>query len=604
MRIIVLLLAALVALCALPAVANATTYYLDAVAGSDDNSGTTQAQAWRSLSKIKKAGLKPGDSVLLKRGQIFRGELEIRDSGTNAEPITVGAYGTGVKPEIWGSTNFNKTADWTHTGGNVWKTANNLTSYRLAFMVIGGHDDANIQRHKSTLNQLSRAGDFYWDPSKNCAYVYATANPASVWNTLEIPIIKHAFSIDNQDHITVTDIVVRYTASGGFTTYNVDNVHIVRCEAHVGGGLDRTGSNPHGNAFNFYNGARNSSIRDCIATQWFDWGIVVEHWVNNATSRSVVIDNCTVETSGGGIEVAFMSHCTSGLIEDVVVTNNVCTDLGYGWAGYGDNLNGAGLQTLAHTNNGLTARDIVFADNIVDRYSNYGADLRGTENVIFTRNILRNGTGDYGFAEHKGAIQTYGKLGGERWTTGVISYNLVLNQKGKAGLFVRKAAPPNGQLVIANNSFINVGGGDYGHAGMTFQESDNYILKNNVVTPWANSLAMVWDSSPGAVVDNNLYFKSDANAALVRYNGKNYTRAGFGDYPAEPASFSANPLLDAAARPGADSPVIDEGVNVTRVHSGEIIDAAGKTVQGTPDMGAFEYSELIEPPLNIRVIIN
>ncbi len=41
--------------------------------------------------------LSPGDSVFLKRGDVFEGSLRVILPGTPARRITIGAYGTGVR---------------------------------------------------------------------------------------------------------------------------------------------------------------------------------------------------------------------------------------------------------------------------------------------------------------------------------------------------------------------------------------------------------------------------------------------------------------------------------------------------------------------------
>ncbi len=80
----------------------ATDYYLDATAGADTNPGTSSSQAWQTLAKVNGTTLRPGDSVLLKRGQTFTGSLTINQSGDAGAPITIGAWGTGAKPVLSG----------------------------------------------------------------------------------------------------------------------------------------------------------------------------------------------------------------------------------------------------------------------------------------------------------------------------------------------------------------------------------------------------------------------------------------------------------------------------------------------------------------------
>jgi Right handed beta helix region len=76
------------------------TYHVDSQGGSDQASGLSPEQAWRTLSRVNAMRLNSGDSVLLKRGGLWTGQLEISSSGGPGAPITVGAYGVGARPVL------------------------------------------------------------------------------------------------------------------------------------------------------------------------------------------------------------------------------------------------------------------------------------------------------------------------------------------------------------------------------------------------------------------------------------------------------------------------------------------------------------------------
>lgn len=100
------LLGGLLAVIAPPESASAasTTYYVDAVAGSDSANGTSATTAWRSLAKVNATTFGPGDRIQFKRGQSWTGQLHPLGSGAAGSPITIGSYGTGALPRIDGST--------------------------------------------------------------------------------------------------------------------------------------------------------------------------------------------------------------------------------------------------------------------------------------------------------------------------------------------------------------------------------------------------------------------------------------------------------------------------------------------------------------------
>lgn len=44
------------------------TYYVDAVGGSDFNSGTNVGAAWKTLEKVNNVTFQPGDHIMFKSG--------------------------------------------------------------------------------------------------------------------------------------------------------------------------------------------------------------------------------------------------------------------------------------------------------------------------------------------------------------------------------------------------------------------------------------------------------------------------------------------------------------------------------------------------------
>ena len=75
-----------------------TTYYIDPIAGNDTNSGHSPEKAWQSLQKAGTITLMPGEQLLLKRGSILKGQLEISARGCAGQPVIVGAYGDETLP--------------------------------------------------------------------------------------------------------------------------------------------------------------------------------------------------------------------------------------------------------------------------------------------------------------------------------------------------------------------------------------------------------------------------------------------------------------------------------------------------------------------------
>ncbi|WP_291052751.1 hypothetical protein [Herbiconiux sp.] len=91
----------LVAAPAAPAQAVGTTYYVDSAAGNDANGGTSEAAPWKTLAKVNTLTPGPGTRILLKAGAVFTNQyLDLTGSGTAADPISIGRYGSGARPKI------------------------------------------------------------------------------------------------------------------------------------------------------------------------------------------------------------------------------------------------------------------------------------------------------------------------------------------------------------------------------------------------------------------------------------------------------------------------------------------------------------------------
>jgi len=78
------------------------TYYIDSDRGSDQNNGTSQDSAWKSLDRVNGRIFGPGDRILFRAGTSYAGQFRPRGSGGAGKPIIVDKYGEGALPRIDG----------------------------------------------------------------------------------------------------------------------------------------------------------------------------------------------------------------------------------------------------------------------------------------------------------------------------------------------------------------------------------------------------------------------------------------------------------------------------------------------------------------------
>ena len=86
--------------------------------GNDSNDGSSINSPFKTINKLNTLVLKAGDNILFKKGDTFRGRLDIKQSGQSNNPITISSYGTGIAPIIAGSTIV---TNWKNIGRNIWQ---------------------------------------------------------------------------------------------------------------------------------------------------------------------------------------------------------------------------------------------------------------------------------------------------------------------------------------------------------------------------------------------------------------------------------------------------------------------------------------------------
>lgn len=100
------------------------TYYVAAV-GKDTNNGQSANAPFQTLTKVNSLLLQPGDSVLFRRGDVFKGTLQLKQSGSAGRPIVISDYATGHfklagKPVLTGSVSI---SHWISLGNNIWQAS-------------------------------------------------------------------------------------------------------------------------------------------------------------------------------------------------------------------------------------------------------------------------------------------------------------------------------------------------------------------------------------------------------------------------------------------------------------------------------------------------
>jgi hypothetical protein len=78
----------------------ASTFYVNALGGSDSNLGTAPSSPWKTLEKVNTHKYEAGDRILLRAGSRWEGHLVLSISGAIGAPIVVDRYGEGSLPRM------------------------------------------------------------------------------------------------------------------------------------------------------------------------------------------------------------------------------------------------------------------------------------------------------------------------------------------------------------------------------------------------------------------------------------------------------------------------------------------------------------------------
>jgi hypothetical protein len=163
-------------------------YYVSA-SGSDTNDGLSTSAPWATLNCFATNATRfpSGTTVRLKRGDEWRASEPLFVKG--ATNLTIGAYGTGAAPLIYGGTNF--TATWTNVAGTTWGTVPATNGFTEVYCLYTNEVpviDARLYTASSRLPFVStNVGTFVWDGTNLYANLGALTAPTNLMASMGNP---------------------------------------------------------------------------------------------------------------------------------------------------------------------------------------------------------------------------------------------------------------------------------------------------------------------------------------------------------------------------------------------------------------------------------
>lgn len=553
----------------------ATTYYVDATNGNDNQSGLSPATAWQNLWKIRASNPQPSDTFLLKRGEHWAGnQMYITASGTFNQPIVYSSYGSGDLPIISAITPIvgsDMASNWTDTGGNIWTFSLNNSPGRLWLDGVEHLRASTLADLGTTDNENAFA---YWFHQGGILSVYATQNPATAYNAIEGSQLTITAIVENAAHLVFEHIEFRGGSLASLQLFGADSIEIKNCQlghsANSGLTLINLSSNPT-------DAATHINVHDNVFDSDFTffYGLGSERGCGDGIKLFYGVNNCQVHNN----TFRNWAHNAIELL--------------------GNNATATGVNENQFYDNYITAPNIPYAHPM-------GADgfLGKCQHNHFFRNLV----------EH---CRTASQINGN---DNHIHHNIIRYMRASPS----KTSPTahafilgiyGTDLVCQNNRFDHnliidtdeagflVRGYGFTHA----QVKDNFI-RNNIIyqtgqAPYNNAYAIgtglvindVGDGVGSNTYQNNLFYNSnEVEDVLLEHLNTYYTAVGFNGTNGQEGNLVANNLKDDPLftdleadhyLPQNQSVAVNAGINI-----GLPIDYAQnpRLVGTAPDIGPLE----------------
>lgn len=335
-------------------------YYIS-YKGDDENDGLSPTSPWKSLKKLSNSlQVGKGDSVLFERGGVYRGTFSARSG------VFYGAFGSGDKPCIYGSTRNYAKESWNSDGNNIWTCLYSLSDVGI---IVFNHGELAGKR-KFKLEDLNSNGD-YFSQDGGKLFVYMDVNPASKFKSIEIGCDRHIVSIPSDtENVTIDNLTLKYTGAMGIQgSTKVKGITITNCEIGWCGGSCLNGYGDgtvrYGNGIEFWQQCEDIKVQNCWIYQIYDSGFSHQGNSGKFTVKNVLVNKCLIEYTGfGAIEYWAPAENAHKMI-NIEYSENILRFGGYCW-----DYSGQPAALLYSTDNYNDFENFVIKNNIFDTAKN------------------------------------------------------------------------------------------------------------------------------------------------------------------------------------------------------------------------------------------
>lgn len=432
---------------------NATTYYVSTKDGNDGNKGTSAAAPWQTISKVNSfaGNLRPGDEVLLKRGDTFFGSLSPSVSGSSGSNILLGAYGSGNKPVM----SALQTLSFSGGSGNIY-TSSSFNPQSAPYLLLL---DGVLQQIGRYPNASNDGPDYGYLRAKG----NVTSGPVMMltddnWgnrtdkrpsNSIDYTTAQIAYRCNR--FLFITQPIISASFSGNAATFTTKDYR------------------PH-SPFGFF-------LQNNIAflDQQGEWC-----YDNSAKTASIYLkkapSNYTVEIPVFD-DIINMGNVSFWTIDNISFTgaNGNAIDGG----GSNINITNCDFKYCGNAALGSKATNLLVANNTVDGMLHYGMQVRGSGPAMITDNLIQNTNVYLGMGLGGNTGGSGMDIGGQNKT---VQYNTIINSS-YAGVNFNPASHQHFYYNIIRQPCMRI---DDGGAFYTVNQSKHFnntdiAVKQNII---------------------------------------------------------------------------------------------------------------------------
>jgi len=309
--------------------------------GDDANDGLTERTPWRTLHKMSEA-LPQSGLGLLRRGDVFYGQLTIPAGLSPSSPTTIDAYGTGPSPEVCGYKIPKRDPGvWKQVGDKLWQIdladhslfdGNHETADgNVGFLLVDGRffGEKSSYKKKQTPSKQWGFGDDYRHLT-----VWSEANPAVAAKDIRIAVKMHL--LNPGSNTEVRNVVFRGTGSHGLSVTDPSHVRVSGCGfVEIGGSYlepkPEWGGTRYGNGVQLWRGGSDVVVTNCAFADIYDVAFTMQGPKPLRSWEDVHVVDCAITNCTQCFEV-WAKECSPGVgFRNCSFKRNRCIGTGQGW---------------------------------------------------------------------------------------------------------------------------------------------------------------------------------------------------------------------------------------------------------------------------------